>query len=410
MDLTDEQRADPPAAVTRAASSAAYAATEALDAGLVRDAAFATLADAVTVQEAGGRPNAALLRRLAAERFARARDGTPGGDAAEAVRLTLAAAERDVAGMRSSERVMARHRGTVWEDAVARLAAADLPATAAAAFAAAAERADLPPDRRRGDDTYAAGGPTDFAADLNRAAAALPPAERFEALLAWTFPEPGAVRTAVAPRPGFDETASGPGRRFFGPPPRGDRPVPDDPVAGLAETSGRPVPPLTGTVAALAAAAWETGRTGEVAAALASLGASVGRPAAGGDWPADVPGADRRERDRAAVDAATLALLAGLPLTDGDLAAALAAAGRPRAAAPGGRRGSLAESDVEAERFAVRDAAAVLLLAWAAGDAGADLLADYAAWCREPGRVAAAVRPFAADLTGAPIPAPPGPE
>ena len=409
LELPEDRRADPPAAVARAASSAGYAATEALDARLAADAAFATLADAVAVEEAGERPDASLLRRLAAERFARARDGRPGGDAAEAVRLVLAAADANVSGMRSSERVMARHRGTVLEDAVARLAAADLPAAADAALTAAAEWADLPPDRRSGD-VETAGGPTAFAADLNRAAAVLPPAERFDRLRAWTFPEDipggGTLRAAVAPRPGFGAPASVPGYLFFGPPPRGDRPVPADPVEGLADVLGRPVPPLTGTLVALAAAARGTGRTDEVAAALASLDAFAGLPAAGEDWPTDVPGADRRGRDRAAIDAATLALLAGVPLSGGDLAAALAAADRRRSSAPAGQ-GNPSESEVEPERHAVRDAAAGLLLAWAAGDAGTELLTRYAAWCREPGRAAAAVRPFAADLIGEPIPDPP---
>ena len=400
----------------RAASTAADAAIGVLgddgSAAAARGAAFATLVEAVAALDAAGAPRGdSAARSLAAERFARARRGEPGGDADEGVRLVLRAVELDMAGYRSSEDQMARHRGMLLADAVTRLAAADLPASAAAAFRTAADRLALDPDRVGGRNPGAAGPPPPLAGDLNRAAAALPAAGRFDTLLAWTFPEPGGIRAAVGARPGFDTPAGEIGYRLSGPDPAGDRPPPSDPIVGLADAAGRPVPPLTGTAAALAAAVSDgdgtrdDARAGALAAALAAADPYAGLPAPGAAWPAGVPGPRRRSADRAAVDAATLALLAGLPLAGADRAAALAAADRLRDAAPTENRSSPAHAEVPHERRAVGDAAAGLLLAWAAGDA--ESLARAAARAAGPGRVAWAVRPFAAALTGTPIPDPP---
>ena len=394
-------------AIAGTANTAADAATDALDAGLATDAAFALLTTAVaTLDAADTSTGYQFLRRLAAERFARARAGGPGegadAEAAEGARLVLRAVDLSMNGYGSSPRQVSRQYGMQLAEAVTRLAAADLPAAAAAAFEAADRRAALEPNSVSGRTPEIAGPPPPLAADLNRAAAALSLGDRFAALLGWTFPPGGdgspRVRTAVGPRPGFDDPAAehdGRGYRFFGPDPRGGRPVPPDAAVALAAALNRPVPPLTGTAVGLALAAREQGRTDELAAALAA--AAVPEPAP------DATGPDRRRHDRATVDAATVRLSAGLPLSAGDRAAALAAADRLRNAAPDFGLGTPAAAEAPLERRAVEDAAAVLLLGWAAGgEDGAALMNRTADWADRGGRVGGAVAPYAAALAGRP--------
>ena len=394
-------------AIAGTARTAADAAMDALDAGLAADAAFELLVTAVaTLDAADTSTGYEFLRRLAAERFTRARAGGPGegadAEAAEGARLVLRAVDLSMNGYGSSPRQVSRQYGMQLAEAVTRLAAADLPAAAAVAFETADERAALEPNSVSGRTPEIAGPPPPLAADLNRAAAALPPGDRFAALLGWTFPlgEGGSprIRTAVGPRPGFEDPAAGydgRGYRFFGPDPHGGRPVPPDAVVVLADTLDRPVPPLTGTAVGLALAARELGRTDELAAALAA--------AVVPDLAPDATGPDRRRHDRATVDAATVRLLAGLPTSAADRAAAVAAADRLRGATPDFGPGSPGAAEVPLERDAVEHLAAVLPLGWAAaGEDGAALLDRTADWADRGGRIGAAVAPYAAALTGRP--------
>ena len=239
-------------AIAGTARTAADAATDALDAGLATDPAFDLLTTAVaTLDAADTSTGYQFLRRLAAERFARARAGGPGegadAEAAEGARLVLRAVDLSMNGYGSSPRQVSRQYGMQLAEAVTRLAAADLPAAAAVAFEAAGERVSIEPNRVSGRTSDVAGPPPPLAADLNRAAAALPPGDRFAALLGWTFPPGGdgspRIRTAVSPRPGFDDPAAdhdGRGYRFFGPdPPR----RPPRPAGRGRRAGGRPEPP-----------------------------------------------------------------------------------------------------------------------------------------------------------------------
>ena len=302
----------------RSAELACHAAVPALDAGTATAAAAAVLelaAARLPLEEGGRKPG--LLLRLARAAFAA---GDP--DAGESHLddyLEVAGLKPGQRSTRTSAQEKSDHLTTVVRELIR-------AGRTASAFTRLGELDSL---------RYIGGGvrgigTDDFAEVLNRGLADADAAERFRLLAAWTFPKNRPGRALTGP---LDPDVP---PDLFG--------IPEDPARTLARVAGRPDPPLTGTVFALALAAREAGMGDELRALLDAA-------------------PDRGEPN--AVETA-LRLLLGDPV---DAAAAFDAAARRRRVNSGNHGDDL-------------------VLAWAAlgrGDdrsAATEFLADFEAWAR----------------------------
>ncbi|NNJ25410.1 DUF1583 domain-containing protein [Alienimonas chondri] len=237
------------------AEMAIHAALPALNAGVAPAPAYDALLAGASAVDGNGKVSHWYLTRLAREAFAR---GKP--DAAQEFLADHLNATREQHRNFSGDYPVRQLRNAT-VDAIHELA------RGGAAVAALERIEDL--DRLPTFDNQSGITRLDrnrLAADLARAFAAMPADDAFDALLAWTFPEPAPAGDQVADQ----QTAEI--RGFAGTvPPDGPPAVfgrPADPARALSTATNRSPAPLTGTLFALAAAAEASGRTDELAFAL----------------------------------------------------------------------------------------------------------------------------------------------